>query len=125
MQRMILGSLACCALLGCVVAFASDSPPVHLSGYYRLYDNYSVWRVSDAAPWYVEKDARWADPRLVKWGYTPVLHDAQRLYCLIDHEPPTGSRTPVWTFSCGDPATVETLYNTGRTPIGLRYGGPY
>ena len=118
-------SLIGCALLLCAVAQAGQSPPVHLRGYYHLYDRYSVWRVSDSAPWYILKDARWADPRLLKWGYVPVMHDAQRFYCLIDHEPPTGSRIPEWSFSCGDPATVEMLYNSNRAPIGLRYGGPY
>lgn len=120
----MLRLLSCCVALGSAVAFATDAP-IHLRGYYRLYDRYSVWQLSDASPWYVDNEARWADPRLLKWGFVPVMHDAQRFYCLIDHEPPTGSRIPEWTFSCGDPATVEILFNTNRTPIGFRYGGPY
>ncbi len=119
--------LALCALPWAASASPADadSEPIYLRGYYKLYDRYSIWRLSDSSPWYIVKNARWADSRLVKWGYVPVTHGGDRLYCLVDHEAPTGSRIPVWTFACGDPATVEWLYNSNRPPIGLRYGGPY
>ena len=126
-MRVINGFLVCFAVtaLASVTARPNEPSPVHLRGYYRLYDRYSVWRPSDAAPWYILNEAHWADPRLVKWGYVPVMHDSQRYYCLIDHGPPTGSRIPEWTFVCGDPETVEVLYNTNQRPAGFRYGGPY
>jgi hypothetical protein len=53
----------------------------------------------------------------------PIWHSL-RHYCLIDHEAPTGSHIREWTFTCGDPATVEVLYNTRRRPLGLLYGVP-
>jgi len=82
--------------------------------YYRLYDRYSVWLFSDPAPWYIVNDAPWADPRLVKWGYVPVTHEAQNFYCLIGHEPLTGSHIATRTLACGDPLTVEQLYESNR-----------
>lgn len=131
MTSMRLGAafmLACTALYAAAAwptDASNDSPPIHLRGYYRLYERYSVWRLSDASPWYILDNARWADRRLVKWGYVPVMHDGERYYCMVDHDAPTGSRIPIWMFSCGDPATVELLYNSNRPPLGLRYGGPY
>ncbi len=126
-MRATAGVLVCLAalLMSATAAQPKEPSPIYLRGYYRLTDRYSVWRLSNSSPWYIVKDAPWADPRLVKWGYVPVTHDAQQYYCLIDHEPPTGSRIPVWIFACGDPATVELLYNTNRSPVGLLYGGPY
>ncbi len=124
-MRLTAGFLACCALMCSVTAWLIEPSPIYLRGYYKLYDRYSVWRLSDSAPWYILKDAPWADPRLVKWGYVPVTHATQNYYCLIDHDPPTGSRIPEWIFACGDPATVELLYNTNRPPLGFRYNGPY
>lgn len=102
----------------------SDQSPIYLRGYYKLYDNYPIWQYSDGSPWYVLKSAPWADQRLLQWGYVPVTHDSLRYYCLIDHEAPTGSHIREWTFTCGDPATVEVLYNTRRRPLGLLYGVP-
>jgi hypothetical protein len=105
-------------------AAQSEQSPVYLRGYYKLYDQYSVWQYSDHSPWYMLKSAPWADQRLVKWGFVPVTHDSQNYYCLIDHSPPTGSHIAEWTFSCGDPATAELLYNMNWRPIGLLYGAP-
>jgi hypothetical protein len=126
-MRAIAGFLACLAVTvtASVTAKPNAPSPIYLRGYYRLYDRYSVWRLSDGSPWYIVNEAHWADWRLVKWGYVPVMHDSQRYYCLIDHEPPTGSRIAEWTFVCGDPPTVELLYNTNRPPVGFMYGGPY
>jgi len=123
-MRAIVGSLACMAASVALAAPPGEPSPIHLRGYYRLYSRNSVWQYSDGQPWYIVKDASWADPRLVKWGYVPALHDAQRYYCLVDHDAPTGSRIPEWLFACGDPATAELLYNSNRTPVGLLYGGP-
>jgi hypothetical protein len=124
-MRALLGFLVWLAVATSAAALANEQPPIYLRGYYRLYNTYSIWRHSDHTPWYVVNDAPWADPRLVKWGYVPVMHDAERYYCMIDHEPPTGSRIPEWTFMCGDPATMQLLYNRNRPPVGLLYGGPH
>jgi hypothetical protein len=122
----ILACLACITAMTSASVAASEGEPsaMHLRGYYRIYDWYTVWQFSDASPWYVIKGASWADPRLVKWGYVPVAHDSEHYYCLIDHEPRTGSNILEWIFSCGDPATVEQLYNANRRPVGLLYGPP-
>jgi hypothetical protein len=113
------------AVMLMVTAWSTEPSPIYLRGYYRLYDRYSVWRPDDGLPWYIVKEVDWADPRLLKWGYVPVMHAEQPYYCLIDHDAPTGSHIPVWIFACGDPDTVELLYNTNRPPFGLLYGGPY
>jgi hypothetical protein len=118
-MRATAGYLACLAAIVSATARPSEPAPIYLGGYYRIYDRYTVWQYSDSMPWYVLKDAEWADPRLIKWGYVPVWHDAQGYYCLIDHDAPTGSRIPVWLFACGDPATAELLYNSNRTPLGV------
>jgi hypothetical protein len=125
MRTKTAGYLGCIAALVSVTARPSEPAPIYLRGYYRFYERNSVWQYSDGMPWYVLKDAAWTDPRLIKWGYVPVSHDAQDYYCLIDHDAPTGSRIPVWIFACGDPATVELLYNSNRAPVGLLYGGPH
>jgi len=122
-MRVITGCLALIVASVTLAALPNEPPPIYLRGYYRLYDRNSVWKYSDRQPWYIVRGAPWADPRLVKWGYVPVLHDGQRYYCLVDHDAPTGSRIPEWLFTCGDPATAELLYNTNRAPIGLLYGG--
>lgn len=123
-MRALVGLLISLSVVPSAMARPNEQEPIHLRGYYRLYTTYSVWRHSDGAPWYVVNGAPWADARLVKWGYVPVMHNSDRYYCMIDHEPPTGSRIPEWTFMCGDPATVELLYNRNRPPVGLLYGGP-
>ena len=125
-MRAILGCLACLAAMTSGSLAASEGEPavMHLSGYFRIYDQYTVWQYSDRSAWYVIKSASWADPRLVKWGYVPVAHDSQHYYCLIDHEARTGSKILEWLFFCGDPATVEVLYDTNRRPVGLLYGPP-
>lgn len=107
-----------------LAAAPSAQSPIYLRGYYRLYDSHAIWRYGDRSPWYVLKSAPWADQRLLKWGYVPVTHDSQKYYCLIDRDPPTGSHIGEWTFTCGDPTTVEVLFNTNRRPLGLLYGAP-
>ena len=111
--------LACLAAVVSAGARPSESSPIYLSGYYRVYPSYTAWQSGDGLPWYVVKDAPWADARLVKWGYLPVTHNAQNYYCIIEHDPPTGSRIPLWRFACGDPATVGLLYEIGYTPVGI------
>ena len=123
-MRALLGFLLCFAAVTSAMARPNEQSPIFLRGYYWLYTTYSVWRHSDRAPWYVVTDAPWADPRLIKLGYVPVMHNSEPYYCMIDHEAPTGSRIPEWTFMCGDPATVTLLYNN-RPPVGLLYGGPH
>ncbi|HSY04336.1 MAG TPA: hypothetical protein VK803_00195 [Steroidobacteraceae bacterium] len=127
-MRTTLGLFAALAAIVSVplAALQNDEPsPVYLRGFYRLHDRYAVWQYSDRSPWYVQRNAPWADRRFVKWGYVPVMHDSQRYYCLIDRDPPTGTRIAERTFTCGDPATVEELYLSNQRPFGLLYGGPY
>jgi hypothetical protein len=91
-MRALLGFLVGLATVTSAMARPNEQSPIYLRGYYRLYTTHSVWRHSDGAPWYVLNDAPWADPRVLKWGYVPVMHDAERYSCMIDHEPPTRSR---------------------------------
>jgi len=124
-MRAVTGCLACLAATASL-AFAASQPapkPIHLRGYYEL-DWVPTWRFSDSSPWYVVKNADWANSRLVKWGYVPVTHDSKRYYCLIDNSPRTGSHIPEQTFMCGDPATAEWLFNNNYRPTRLLYGGP-
>jgi hypothetical protein len=125
MQTKTTGYLAWIAALVALTAQSSEPAPIYLSGYYRFYERNFVWQDGDGMPWYVLKNAAWADPRLVNWGYVPVSHDAQDYYCLINHGAPTGSRIPLWLFACGDPATAERLYNSHRVPVVLWDGGPH
>ncbi len=125
-MRITVGYLAGLAALASAAFAASqgDQSPIYLRGYYKLYQQYSLWQYSDRTPWYVLRSAPWADERLVKWGYVPVTHDANDYYCLIDRDPPTGTHIAERTFTCGDPATVEWLYNANLRPLGLLYGVP-
>jgi hypothetical protein len=123
--RAVMGCLACVAamLSAAFAASQSDPAPIYLHGFYEL-DRHPTWRLSDAAPWNVVKDAPWANPRLVKWGYVPVTHDSRHYYCLIDYSPRTGSHISELTFMCGDPATAEWLFNNNWRPVGRLYGPP-
>ena len=104
-------------------ASTAEAPgePVHLRGYYEL-DRHPIWRQSDDSPWYVLNKADWANERLLKWGYVPVIHDAKHYYCLIDKGPRTGSHVGERTFMCGDPSTAEWIFNTGIRPTPLLHG---
>jgi len=108
---------------GTVPPGAAPPPAYHLKGYYRLTDQIPTWQISDNTPWQVVKGEPWIKPRLVKWGYVPMTHDAKRYYCLIDDRPRTGSLIMEQTFVCGDPETVEWMFNTGRSPRLPLYGG--
>ena len=113
----------------CLVGFASlafgasdgvvPTPPTyHLHGYYKLHDQIGIWEASDDSPWEIAKGEAWVDSRLVKWGYVPG-----RYYCLIHDQPPTGTHVGKRTFVCGDPDTVEILFNNHQTPKLKIYGG--
>jgi hypothetical protein len=127
MRAVAMGSFACFAALASL-AFAlpkSDAPQpsYHLQGYYKLHQQVATWQVSNDSPWQVVKDESWIDPRLVKWGYVPVTHDSDHYYCLIDDKPRTGSNILEKTFICGDPKTVELLFNNNWRPVLPLYGG--
>ena len=126
-MRAIVGFLAC---LAAMTSFAAENaapaplPAYHLKGYYKLLDNIPTWQQSDAAAWQVVKGEPWINKRLVKWGYVPMTHAGQNYYCLIDDRPRTGSHVMEQTFVCGDPKTVEWIFDTGRTPTIPLYAGP-
>ncbi len=94
-----------------------------LRGYYVL-DFNPYWQQSDTKPWYVLKQPPWADPLLLKRGYVAVRHDGKNYYCLIQEEPPVGTRIGKRTYICGDPATAETLYTMNWRPKTLIRGAP-
>ncbi len=56
------------------------------------------------------------EPKLLKLGYIPVMHDSKRYYCLVDKAPRIGSRVPEQTFLCGDPTAAEWLVDNNRWP---------
>ena len=123
-MRTIARCLACLAATPSL-AFAASQPatdprPIHLLGFYQL-DRVPTWRFSDSSPWYVVKNVDWANPRLLKWGYVPVMHDSKPYYCLIDNSPRTGSHISEYTFMCGDPATAEWLFDNNYPPTRLIY----
>jgi hypothetical protein len=133
-MRAIVGCFACLAAMTSLASAAPDStapaagaapplPAYYLHGYYKLLDNVPTWQQSDASPWQVVKGEPWIKRRLVKWGYVPVMHDSKPYYCLIDHNPRTGSHVMEQAFICGDPQTVEYIFNTNRTPTIPLYGG--
>ena len=101
-----------------------SAPSYYLRGFYKLLDQEPTWQLSDASPWQVAKNETWVNPRLVKWGYVPVVHAAERYYCLIDHSARTGSHIVEWIFVCGDPGTTVWLFNNNRRPVLRLYGGP-
>lgn len=117
-------SLAFAAPESAAPAAATPLPTYHLHGYYKLLNDFPTWQQSDDSPWQVVKDQPWIKPRLVKWGYVPMTHDSQRYYCLINDGPRTGTHVNGPIFICGDPKTVEWIFNTNRTPTIPLYGGP-
>jgi hypothetical protein len=123
--RTVLASLIC-ALTLTSAAFGAQQPVTSvftLPGYYVL-DFYPHWQLSDHKPWYVLNQPRWADPLLLRYGYAAVSHDDQNYYCLIQDEPPVGTRLWKRTFICGDPATAEMLYTINWRPKIFIYGTP-
>jgi hypothetical protein len=126
-MRAIVGFLAC---LAAMTSLATENtapaplPAYHLHGYYKLLDNIPTWQQSDPSAWQVVQGEPWINKRLVKWGYVPMTHDAQNYYCLINDGPRTGSHVTERIFVCGDPKTVEWVFNTGRTPTIPLYAGP-
>jgi hypothetical protein len=127
-MRIRLGIVACLSgfaslALAAPGAGAPEPPTYHLHGYYKLHDQIGIWEASDDSPWQVAKGESWVDSRLVKWGYVPITHDAGRYYCLINDHPPTGTHVGKRTFICGDPDTVEILFNNHQTPRLPIYGG--
>jgi len=131
-MRATLGCFACLAVMGSV-AFASpegnptqsdSTPTYYLRGYYKLDDQLPTWQLSDSSPWsQVKRNAPWVNLRLVKWGYVPFTHDSKNYYCLIDKGPQTGSHIIDTTFMCGDPDTVQWLFQNNWRPIVLMTGG--
>ena len=136
-MRAAVGCSACLAAIAASIAFAApqtESTPIHLQGFYELERGTPTWQLSDSSPWYLIKNAEWVNPRLVKQGYVPVVHDSKQYYCLIDKTPKIGSRVPGQTFLCGEPAAVEWLVDNNRRPNpavrssdrapGFYYAGP-
>jgi hypothetical protein len=136
-MRAAVGCSVCFAAIAASIAFAAPqiaSTPIHLQGFYQLDKVTPTWQLSDSSPWFLIKNAEWANPRLVKQGYVPVVHDSKQYYCLIDKTPKIGSRMPGQTFLCGDPAAVEWLVDNNRRPsraanpseraAGFYYTGP-
>jgi hypothetical protein len=118
-MRAAVGCSSCLAAIAASIAFAApqtESTPVHLQGFYELERVTPTWRLSDSSPWYLIKNAEWVNPRLVKQGYVPVVHDSNQYYCLIDNTPKIGSHVPEKTFLCGDPTTVEWLVDNNYRP---------
>ena len=136
-MRAAVGCSVCLTAIAASVTFAAPqtgSTPIHLQGFYQLDKVTPTWQLSDSSPWYLMKNAEWANPRLVKQGYVPVVHDSKQYYCLIDKTPKIGSRMPEQTFLCGDPTAVEWLVDNNRRPshaenpseraAGFYYTGP-
>jgi hypothetical protein len=125
-------AVACFACLSAMAspAFAApqkgSTPTYYLRGYYKLDNQRPTWQDSDASPWSeVKRNSPWVDQRLVKFGYVPFTHDSKNYYCLIDNGPRTGSHVIEVTFMCGDPATVQWLFqNNWRPNVPLIGGGP-
>ena len=123
------------ACVACLTAMASlafaapqkgSTPTYYLRGYYKLDNQRPTWQDSDSSPWSeVKSKTPWVNERLVKWGYVPFTHDAKNYYCLIDNGPRTGSHIVEVTFMCGDPDTVQWLFqNNWRPNLPLIGGGP-
>jgi hypothetical protein len=124
-MRAVLASLAFAVTLTSSALGAQQqvTRAFTLPGYYVL-DFYPYWKLSDKQPWYVVTQTSWADPLLVRYGYVAVNHDGQNYYCLIQGEPPTGTRIGQRTYICGDPAMAEMLYTMNWRPKILIYGSP-
>jgi len=118
-MRAAVGYSACLVAISASTAFAAlqtESTPIHLQGFYELHRATPTWRASDGSPWYLLKNAEWANPTIVKQGYVPVVHDSKQYYCLIDKTPQIGSHLSEQTFLCGEPAEVEWLVNNNYHP---------
>ena len=133
-----VGYFACLAAMASV-AFAepeaapqgnstpTDSTPTYyLRGYYKLDNQRPTWQASDSSPWtQVKTKTPWVNPRLVKWGYLPFTHDSKNYYCLIEEGAQTGSHVIDTTFMCGEPDTVQWLFqNNWRPSVPMIGGGP-
>jgi hypothetical protein len=140
-MRANVGSLACLAAMAAMASVTlaapeaapqgnstppDSTPTYYLRGYFKLDSQRPVWQASDSSPWsQVKTKTPWVDRRLVKWGYTPFTHDSKNYYCLIDDGPRTGSHVIETTFMCGDPATVQWLFqNNWKPSIPMTGGGP-
>ena len=113
-MRADVACSVCLVALMTSVSFAdsqTEPRPIQLQGFYELNKATETWRVSDGSPWYLMKNTSWANPRVLKQGYVPVLHDSKQYYCMIDRRPKIGSRLPTAepTFACGEPLEVEWL----------------
>ncbi len=117
---------ACLSVMSSVALAASSTPVYYLRGYYKLDNQRPTWQDSDRAPWsQVKSDTPWVNPRLVKYGYVPFTHDAKNYYCWIDNGPRTGSHVIDMTFMCGEPDTVQWLFQNNWKPnVPLIGGGP-
>lgn len=62
------------------------------------------------------KGVDWANPKVLKHGYIPVVHDSKQYYCRVDKSTKIGSRVPERTFLCGDPTAVEWLIDNNLQP---------
>ena len=134
-MRATVGCFAClAAAMGSVAFAAPPGKPTHtaptsiyyLRGYYKLDNQRPTWQVSDSSPWsQVKTSAPWVNPLLVKWGYVPFVHDSKNYYCVIEEGARTGSHVIDTTFMCGDPATVQWLFqNNWRPSVPMIGGGP-
>jgi hypothetical protein len=105
---------------------ADSTRTYYLRGYYKLDNQRPVWQASDSLPWsQAMASASWVNRRLVKWGYIPFTHDSNNYYCLIDSAPRTGSHVIETTFMCGDPASVQWLFQNNLKPsVSVTGGGP-
>jgi len=118
-MRAVAGCFACLVAISASTAFAApqtESTPIHLQGFYELVGARPTWRVSDGSPWYLLKNVEWANPRFVKQGYVPVVHDSKQYYCLIDKSSQIGSHLPERTFLCGEEAEVQWLVSNNYHP---------
>ena len=105
----------------------NSTPTYYLRGYYKIDSQSAVWQASDAAPWSQVKESEpWVNRRIVsKWGYMPFTHDSKNYYCYIDDKPRTGSHVADTTFLCGDPDTMQWLFQYDWKPsVPLVGGGP-
>jgi hypothetical protein len=131
-MRAAVGSFVCLAALTSLAFAAPQSaapqsaapqPTYHLRGYYKLHTQVGIWQLSDDSPWQVVKDEPWINPRLVHWGYVPITHDSKHYYCLIDDKPRTGTNILEKTFVCGDPKTVQLIFDNNWQPVLPLYSG--
>lgn len=131
-MRASVGCFACLAAMASVAFAAPESAPsgnsmptYYLRGYYSIDSQTAVWRTSDAAPWSrVKENEPWVNRRIVsKWGYVPFTHDSKNYYCYIDDHPQTGSHVVDTTFICGDPDTLQWLFQNNSQPTIPLIGG--